>query len=436
MCNPTTYGFLALPEQGYAGSEPRAATCHDGDILVVGRVCDTGIDSDHIMIWRSTDGGETFNPSEPSAPTPSAGNDIACVDDGEGLCIVVGEAGDPRQPTAWENTGDGWILVTLPTGGATGGRAASIVPSSTYNFAAVGYVVGADGFNKATRWERDEFGTWTVSLLPDFGDGRHSRATSVAVCPEGVPELCEQGTLFVGGVTENVRCVGLPTIWVEQSPGSGSFVRHDLLLPDGANGGLAGMVVTDVQTNSLMAVGAVTLNSGKEIGIVWTNPCELCTTTILPPLAGYPSSTANTLNGPHNADRFASGASFPTGEDPLTSGRATMWHANFVGDEVYLTDTTDLNDLVSGLPDAAQLTTVLGLEGVEDCNANCLLGTYVFSQPGRSRDILPHAKVLFAQPRAIPAVSEWGMVAMTLLVLAAGTIVFMRRRQERAQSSL
>lgn len=30
---------------------------------------------------------------------------------------------------------------------------------------------------------------------------------------------------------------------------------------------------------------------------------------------------------------------------------------------------------------------------------------------------------------AIPAVSEWGMVAMTLLVLTAGTLVFVRKRQ-------
>ena len=29
----------------------------------------------------------------------------------------------------------------------------------------------------------------------------------------------------------------------------------------------------------------------------------------------------------------------------------------------------------------------------------------------------------------IPTVSEWGMVTMTLLVLTAGTVVFMRKRQ-------
>jgi hypothetical protein len=34
---------------------------------------------------------------------------------------------------------------------------------------------------------------------------------------------------------------------------------------------------------------------------------------------------------------------------------------------------------------------------------------------------------LLAQSPAIPAVSEWGMVAMTLLVMAAGTLLYMRR---------
>ena len=35
---------------------------------------------------------------------------------------------------------------------------------------------------------------------------------------------------------------------------------------------------------------------------------------------------------------------------------------------------------------------------------------------------------------AIPAVSAWGMVAMTLLVLTTGTLVYMRSRPARAQT--
>ena len=45
-------------------------------------------------------------------------------------------------------------------------------------------------------------------------------------------------------------------------------------------------------------------------------------------------------------------------------------------------------------------------------------------------DYVPYLEVVYTP---VPAVSEWGMVAMTLLVLTAGTLVLRRRRAVRAQ---
>ena len=38
----------------------------------------------------------------------------------------------------------------------------------------------------------------------------------------------------------------------------------------------------------------------------------------------------------------------------------------------------------------------------------------------------------YTAPQLVPAVSEWGLVVMTLLVLAAGTLVYMKRRSATA----
>ena len=177
--------------------------------------------------------------------------------------------------------------------------------------------------------------------------------------------------------------------------------------------------------------GTVLLNDGVTmLGMLWTTEnLTDWTATTFPPLEGFDSSAAFDTDEPANGTVRVTGSSFfGEGSDPLIDGGPTMWHADLFTVELDLTGTTDLNDVVTGAPDGAQLTTVLGLEAVPDCNANCLLSTYVFAQPRVSRDTLPHAAVLFAQQQeAIPAVSTWGMVAMALLVLTAGTLVYMRR---------
>jgi hypothetical protein len=247
------------------------------------------------------------------------------------------------------------------------------------------------------------------------------------------------GALLIGGSAESKLATRVPVLWVEDGLQGGNFVRYTPLLPDGAVEGAVnavGFVHVSPDLDMLWLTGTVALTSGNTIGMVWmTENLTDWTTTARPPLAGYANSLAGGGGGGGaggdggEGGTVDFGSSYTEGSDPLTSGRATMWYTDLFAVEHDLKSKTDLNNLVSGVPGGAQLTTVSGLEAAEDCNANCLLGTYVFTQPRASRDTLPHAAVLFSQPReAIPAVSAWGMVAMTLLVLTVGTVVYMRRR--------
>ena len=70
-----------------------------------------------------------------------------------------------------------------------------------------------------------------------------------------------------------------------------------------------------------------------------------------------------------------------------------------------------------------------GLGGVSDGDI-WFYGIIFVAPSSRAATPLPHAAVLTAQPqRAIPAASDWGLAAMTLLVLTAGTLILARRRR-------
>lgn len=64
-------------------------------------------------------------------------------------------------------------------------------------------------------------------------------------------------------------------------------------------------------------------------------------------------------------------------------------------------------------------------DGAPEAGANCLNNTDNDSDT-KVNDGCP------ADPICIPTVSEWGVVAMALLVLTAGTVVVLRRRQATA----
>ena len=125
--------------------------------------------------------------------------------------------------------------------------------------------------------------------------------------------------------------------------------------------------------------------------------------------------------------------------DPFT-GRATLWTVGFDDIPAAVEGIIDLTELAAGDLPGGESLVLHTATGIRDHSGTDLpldfcqgyVCAYSQSPPGgASRDApLPHAAVLTAQPQqAIPAVSAWGMVAMTLLVLTAGTVVLSRRRR-------
>ena len=211
------------------------------------------------------------------------------------------------------------------------------------------------------------------------------------------------------------------------------------LLESGRMPRLQGLINNgDIDPFVLAFSGTVVLNDGVTTrGIVWTTTNFTDWTAYdFQPLVGFGSSVAGGGGGGGaggdggDGGTVEFGSSCAVGDDPLRYGVATKWQFTYQGE---LRLVTNVRDLALGLPADAQLTTIKSIFGPPDCNSNGLLGTYVFSEARDSRGTPePHAAVLFAQPqRPIPAVSQWGMVAMMMLVLTAGTLVFIRRRASR-----
>jgi hypothetical protein len=199
---------------------PLGGTSHQGNLLVVGHVIDVA-EVDHAVTWHSADGGQTWGSTPLSGPLPSVAKDIAC-DEGSDLCIAVGHVGEPPQPVAWENSqGSGWTLVTLPLlPGGTGGDCTSSNYQDDYDpetecVMAGGHTVGPSGFYHAVLWERDAQGVWSVSALPDFGEGRNSGGHRVTLCPDDPHgPFCTPGALLIAGWAQNEQATPVPVVWV------------------------------------------------------------------------------------------------------------------------------------------------------------------------------------------------------------------------------
>jgi hypothetical protein len=241
------------------------------------------------------------------------------------------------------------------------------------------------------------------------------------------------GRIIVAGYAEDATMRQQPAVWEETSPGGGEFELHLLPLMLGMTTGEANALLGDDPLAQLRVVGTATTAVGTTRGMLWlTDDLSTWETCDLSPLAEFGSSNSLSF-GSIVPDMFVllSGASYPTGGDPLTSGRATLWTVDLSGDTPGVTNVIDVNDLTVGLPPGCTATKIA--TGYFD--ADPVVGMppllVVFACPGgrAARDTLPHAAVLFAQPQqAIPAVTTWGMVAMTLLVLTAATLVYTRRR--------
>ncbi|MCH7592811.1 MAG: IPTL-CTERM sorting domain-containing protein [Planctomycetes bacterium] len=110
---------------------------------------------------------------------------------------------------------------------------------------------------------------------------------------------------------------------------------------------------------------------------------------------------------------------------------ATVWTVNIgdPGDRIdYL---IDLNDVSASV---GILRAVMGPDGIGDaCDTSDSDGDgflVVLENPGPAArgTPQPHAAILTPNPQAdIPAVSAWGLIVMTLLVLTAGAVLLGRK---------
>ncbi len=460
LCSPTRYRAVLLDEGGYEASEPLGQTEFGDFSYIAGRVSSLGVDL--AVVW-TCDAQQSCTLTElpTGGATTSVANGASC--DGSGTCLIVGAKGDPCQPVAWVNAaGNGWVEETmpLPINATTATPLGAFFPVGDY-FSAVGSSTDAQGFSKATYWDRDALGVWSVVLLPDSGiPDRDSMATSISACPDTAPaSLCDPGSRVAVGWAQDGLGRTHPAVWREAGEGSGSFEMSALPLPAGVVG--HAYFEPAVSTNdeyfsslswpegppiSASVSGTVVLTDGSTRGVVWTtDDLQNWDSAVLSPLPGFGSSTGTltkaTARGgtpPYSICYGFAGSSFPAGGNPL-AGVATLWTSDYepAPDGTGWDYFTDMNDLVDGLPTGAILRAGISCSsGLTVQPRFTFSAVYTLAGGGahaRSAPPFPHAAALVPIPQAdIPAVSQWGLVAMTLLVLTAGTVVCARRRPIQA----
>ncbi len=474
LCSPVKYTATVLEEGDNDMGVPLGGTEWGTYVYVVGRVSSQGVDQ--AAMWTcDAELNCTLTELPTGGATPSVANAVAC--DGLGTCLIVGAKDDPSQPAAWSFTGGSGGIpveesVPLPLSSTGGGIKSIDGPiGAVILLSAVGSAEGDGGSSQATLWERDAAGAWTLFPAESYFDVyyRSSVADDIEICPAGADSLCTPGARTIAGRAEDGLGVLRPVVWTETAEGSGTFDSSVLPLPPGVVG-----VAEDnkpvIETPVVMwfsvappasvgVSGTVVLTDGSMRGVVWTTTdMANWSTAVLPPLPGFGSSTGilaqATVSGgtpPYTVSFSVAGSSFPTGENPRTSGIATLWSACSDGicDCVLAPyysvpcSTLDANDLVDGLPDGAVLSTAnpfVGPVGSPTLGAiQVSIGPAksppfeTFTLPGGDSSgpippPLPHAVLLTPVPQAdIPAVSAWGLAVMALLVLTAGTVLQVRR---------
>lgn len=406
ICDAPVLDFTALPEDGYIASEPRDGFVEDLFLYVVGRVISEGMDLPAVWTCDTTGFNCVIDILDFGADRGVA-EAVTC--DGSGTCVIVGEKDDPPQPAAWVNDGGGWVEEAIPpTPNSTGGSFGQI-HACVGAFTAVGSSTDPGGFRKAAYWERDEFGEWVGSGLPDFFvPGRESEATFVTVCPEDAPiTLCEAGARVFGGWGEDGQGIARPLIWRETGSGTGVFgVVIDIPFPDGVQTDVAGDVIWPdniLGELSLGLTGTVHLTDGTSRGILWsTMDLQSWSSNTMPPLPGYSNSTVNGFmddGGLVLTNTVLFGTSH--NGDPLIDGVATMWEFADVSAQVEkILDVNDLADPPAGcrLVGVDDVTAMINFSCNTHTVAN-ITATYICPDRTESRGTpLLHAVVLTVKP--------------------------------------
>ena len=461
VCAQSTFAVTELDEGQFFGAIPYAAVCTETTAFIAGAGLDD-TETKHGVIWELP-GGDPWVVVELNELGADTSEAIAVDCNADGLpddpdCVAAGAVGSgiSELPAYWTHnaaTGD-WtgMLAELPGGGFTGGRFDD-VQAAVLAFTAAGATWSPDGTDKATVWPDIQHGPILLPELvplPSIASG----ANAIAVD--------EAGKLSVGGYAENASKKPQPVVWREIAPET-VFELHLLPVVDGAIGGSVNTLrfvdIPDI-VDRLVAGGTMMTAAGGQIGVFWS--CDItpggepdfdsCVATDLPPLPAFENSVVRSVVPPDPCGPLApdpcpgdegwicSGSSFfGEGSDPFM-GRATLWRVGFYDIPAVVEGIVDLTDLAGDdlpggeslvLHTASRIRTHSGTELPLDFCQGYVCAYSHLPAGGASRDApLPHAAVLTAQPQQnIPAVSAWGMAAMTLLVLTAGTLVLARRRR-------
>ncbi len=418
------------------------------------------------VILDTIDDGDTYEQHQlPTPPdTPSLANDIAAslCSGGTQLFVAVGSAGSPEMPTAWScvveacDTEDPVMsafvaeVVPVPPGATTGVQMDGTYVSTSGETTAVGSFEHGDGYRKAAIWTRSAEGTWSFAKLPDLGTNTNAEALGMMIVPDG-GELA--GRIVIVGGVQTASTSHNPATWLETGEGGGTYILHVAPLPVGAIAGhFTGTTIDDLGISSsargtgsasfgpgyvFSLGGTIELSDGTMRGIRYaTTDFTSWNRLVLPPLPGFSHSTVTKVTD--NNGNIVWGTSYNMGvrED----GQSTLWYVSSNGASVR--STVNVQKLVRGFPAGARMATgfppdhLIGSDDIFLDGVLHLVGA-VYDAPAAGGNALsatagtsmPHAysfeELPYVDP-TIPAVSEWGMVVMVLLLMCAGMIAIAR----------
>jgi len=436
-------------------------------------------------VWEAMDDSAYTLSLLPTPPAePSEANSIVETEC-NGLTqtyLAAGSTMNPPMPTAWscEVTNCGttsevmspWSTEVIPTPPiATEGILMDGEPQVTgTEITAVGSVV-INGDRKAMAWKRDAAGTWSPPVpLPDEGIGTDSAALNISNY-----NTVDAIGAVIGGSAEDGGGVRLPAVWAESLPGSDAYTLYRPPLPEGAMEGIVNHM-TWFPNDTWVLTGEVVLIDLTKRGILWlTSDFATWGLQVLPPAYGFSNSSAvagrrrtvslssglvasaggrddayppdfstgyriskSRLDPTDGFKMTVSGVSFNTNLE--TDGHATQYEYDYLNNiqAFSIQSLTDLNNLtILGSPGQTRLAVMLPADWITipkpGPNPNLRSGVLYQDPPGQvasGTSPVPHPYAFRGRrPAPIPAASTWGLVALGLVLLAAGQVVMLRRRR-------
>ncbi len=402
-----------VPEQGATQSKAKALYIKDDgvggevDRTLILADLRTGLLLDRAGVWDGVAAEPELLP-ELFPGNATTGNDVSC-DSVSGLCVVGGSATDPagkEQPVLWEKGELAFTWTVSPLALPAQCEAGAVVRVQASSIA-VGWCADSIGVQKPVVWQAPSN---APTLLPITNYTR-GVATASAQADFG---LRISGTLnYLSGELR-------PVVWSPDPKNVGQFgVPVELpLLTSGTQGA----------AHSINEVGVVagysTNQAGNRQAVIWEwQPApQEWQLTELPTLPGAVNS--ETIHCLPNLAPFIYNPCTGTSD-----GRPTLIETGGVARRAYAVD--DLVIVTSPQPPGNYTGTCDITSGNQvfafalSCNweeVNVPGSAVAGGAPG------PHAHFLISLPEGIPAVSSWGLVAMALLILAAGTVMLRRHR--------